>query len=97
MVGPHPDGATLRVRVVPGARATALAGEHGGALRVRVAAPPVEGKANTALLAFLAGLLGLRARDLRIETGTAARDKLVVIRGRSIDQVHDALGLDRGI
>jgi uncharacterized protein len=88
-VGPHPEGATMRVRVVPGARATAVAGVLGGALRVRVAAPPVEGRANAALLAFLAGQLGLRVRDLRIEAGAAGRDKLVVVRGRTPEQVRD--------
>ncbi len=90
-VGAHPEGAVLRVRVVPGASATGLAGELGGALRVRVAAPPVEGRANAALLAFLAGRLGLRPRDLRVEAGASGRDKLVVVRGRSPEQVDAAL------
>jgi uncharacterized protein len=90
-VGAHPEGAVLRVRVVPGASATGLAGELGGALRVRVAAPPVEGRANAALLAFLAGRLGLRPRDLRVEAGASGRDKLIVVRGRSPEQVDAAL------
>ena len=92
-VAAHPEGAVLRVRVVPGASATAAAGEAGGALRVRVAAPPVEGRANAALLAFLAAGLGLRPRELRVEAGAASRDKLVVVRGRSPEQVAAALGL----
>jgi hypothetical protein len=90
-VGAHPEGTVLRVRVVPGARATGFAGGFGDAVRVRVAAPPVEGRANAALLAFLAGRLGLRPRDLRIEAGASGRDKLVVVRGRSPEQVHAAL------
>lgn len=92
-VAPHPEGAVLRVRVVPGASATGVAGLLGGALRVRVAAPPVEGRANAALLTLLAGSLGLRPRDLRVEAGASARDKLVVVRGRSPEQVRAALGL----
>ncbi len=92
-VAAHPEGTLLRVRVVPGARATGVAGELGGALRVRVAAPPVEGRANAALLAFLAGRLGLRPRELRVEAGAGSRDKLVVVRGRSPAQVSAALDL----
>ena len=88
----HPEGASLRVRAVPGARATEVAGLHAGALRVRVAAPPVEGTANAVLLAFLADTLGLRPRDLRLVAGASARDKLVVIRGRTPEQVRAALG-----
>jgi uncharacterized protein YggU (UPF0235/DUF167 family) len=88
----HPEGASLRVRAVPGARATGVAGLHAGALRVRVAAPPAAGRANAALLAFLAGRLGLRPRDLRLAAGASGRDKLVVIRGRTPEQVRAALG-----
>jgi uncharacterized protein len=84
----HPEGASLRVRAAPGARATGTAGLRGGALRVRVAASPVDGKANAALLAFLAGRLGLRPRDLRLAAGRSGRDKLVVIRGRTPEQVR---------
>jgi uncharacterized protein (TIGR00251 family) len=87
----HPEGTSLRVRAVPGARATGIAGLHGGALRVRVAAPPVDGKANAVLLVFLAGRLGLRPRDLRLAAGGSGRDKLVVIRGRTPEQVRAAL------
>jgi uncharacterized protein (TIGR00251 family) len=81
----------VRVWVVPGANATEVAGLHGGALRVRVAAPPVEGQANAALLEFLAGRLGLRPRDLRLAAGQRGRDKLVVIAGRTPAQVRAAL------
>ena len=90
-VGDHPEGASVRVWVVPGANATEVAGLHGGALRVRVAAPPVEGRANAALLEFLAGRLGLRLRDLRLAAGQRGRDKLVVIAGRTPEQVSAAL------
>jgi uncharacterized protein (TIGR00251 family) len=90
-VGEHPEGASLRVWVVPGAHATEVAGLHGGALRVRLAAPPVQGRANAALLEFLAGRLGLRPRDLRLAAGQRGRGKLVVIAGRTPEQVSAAL------
>jgi uncharacterized protein len=92
-VGTHPEGASLRVWVVPRAHATEVAGLHGGALRVRLAAPPVQGRANAALLEFLAGRLGLRQRDLRLVAGRRGRDKLVVIAGRTPEQVSAALEL----
>jgi uncharacterized protein (TIGR00251 family) len=90
-VGEHPEGASVRVWVVPGANATEVAGLHDGALRVRLAAPPVEGRANAALLEFLAGRLGLRPRDLRLAAGRRGHDKLVVIAGRTPAQVSAAL------
>jgi uncharacterized protein YggU (UPF0235/DUF167 family) len=65
----------------------------GGVLRVRIAAPAVEGKANAALLSFLAGRLGLRPRALRLVAGGRGREKLVVIRGRTPEEVRAALGL----
>ncbi|HYY79425.1 MAG TPA: DUF167 domain-containing protein [Actinomycetes bacterium] len=80
------------MRTVPGARVTEVAGRQGSALRVRVAAPAVQGKANAALLAFLAGRLGLRPRDLRLAAGERGRDKLVVVAGRTPEQVEAALG-----
>lgn len=93
VVRAHPEGAALVVRVVPGAARSALAGLGGGVLRVRVAAPAVEGKANAALLAFLAGRLGLRPRALRLVVGERGREKVVVIRGRTPEEVWALLGL----
>lgn len=87
----HPEGTVVRLRVVAGARRTELAGVAGQALRVRVAAPPAQGRANAAILGYLAGLVGLRARDLEITAGERARDKLVLVRGRSPRQVRAAL------
>ena len=87
----HPEGAEVRLRVVAGARRTELAGTAGQALRVRVAAPPVQGKANSAILAYLSGLLGLRPRDLEITAGERGRDKLVLVRGRTPAEVRAGL------
>jgi len=92
----HPEGTVVRLRVVAGARRTELAGTAGGALRVRVAAPPVQGRANSAVLAYLAGILGLRPRDLEIAAGERSRDKLVLVRGRGPEQVGARLGVPPG-
>jgi uncharacterized protein len=76
------DGALLfAVRVVPRASRTEAAGEHDGALRVRVAAPPVEGAANEELTRFLARALGVAARDVDILSGRASKLKRVKVRG----------------
>lgn len=77
-------GARLRVRVTPRARQTAPAGiidaDGKPALAIRLAAPPVDGAANKALLAFLADWLRVPKAGLRIVAGEASRVKLVAIR-----------------
>ncbi|CAG1019723.1 hypothetical protein BURC_04634 [Burkholderiaceae bacterium] len=65
----------LDLSVVPGAKRTEVAGLHGGALRVRLAAPPVDGKANEALIAWLAAELGLPRRSVELLRGASSRRK----------------------
>jgi uncharacterized protein len=72
---PDGNGCRLTVHVVPQARRTAADGWHDGALRVRLAAPPVDGKANEALIAWLAGELQLPRRAVQLQRGAAARHK----------------------
>ena len=74
-------GLTFEVRVAPRASRSAVAGEHGGALKVRVAAPPVEGAANEELTRFLAKALGVAAREVEIMSGHASKSKRVRVRG----------------
>ncbi len=69
----------LALAVVPQAKRTGADGLHDGALRVRLAAPPVDGKANARLLAWLAGELGCPRRDLSLVRGDTARRKWVEI------------------
>lgn len=73
------DGSLLRVAVVPNARRTAADGLHDGALRVRLAAQPVEGQANARLLAWLADELGCTRRAVRLQRGDTSRRKTVEI------------------
>ena len=70
---------TFTIRVTPRASANAVAGERDGALLVRVSAPPVEGKANDAVVAVLAKALGLPKSSVRVERGGATRTKLVSV------------------
>jgi uncharacterized protein len=74
-------GIRLRVHVQPRAASTELAGRHGGALKVRLAAPPVDGAANDALVRFLAERLGVPRSAVRLERGAAGRSKLVAVDG----------------
>jgi uncharacterized protein (TIGR00251 family) len=67
----------IDVSVVPGAKTTVIAGLHDGALRVRLAAPPTDGRANDALIAWFAERLGMARRDVRILRGTSSRRKQV--------------------
>jgi len=69
----------MAVHVQPGARVSTVIGEIGGALKIRLHAPPVDGKANAALIAFVAGKLGIRQRDVRIVRGQTNRQKLLDI------------------
>jgi uncharacterized protein (TIGR00251 family) len=73
------DGAadilTLRVHVQPGARHTEAAGIHGDRLKIRLAAPPVEGKANAALRVFIAEAFAVPQRDVELTAGECSRKK----------------------
>lgn len=76
------DGGTiLAVRVITGARKTVIAGEENGRLKVRLQAPPVEGKANKELLKLLARSLGLSKGQVRLKSGERSRDKTVLLAG----------------
>ena len=84
----------LAVRVIPRARRTEIAGRRGDALLVRLAAPPVDGAANEALLAFLSDRLGVARRRLAIVRGATSRDKLVEVEGLSAAEVVRRLAPD---
>jgi uncharacterized protein len=71
----------LELHVQPGAARTEFAGEYGGRVKVRLAAPPVDGKANAALVEFLAEYYGVPKRNVRIVAGASSRRKRIVIEG----------------
>jgi uncharacterized protein len=75
------DSSNLRVRVTPGAPTSKLIRFSGGVLHLKIAAPPVRGKANETLLVFLAEQLGVRKGDITLRKGAAARSKLIGISG----------------
>jgi uncharacterized protein (TIGR00251 family) len=71
----------LELHVQPGAKRSEFAGEHGGRVKVRLAAPAVEGKANQALVEFLADYFQVPRRNVSIASGLKSRRKRVVIEG----------------
>jgi uncharacterized protein len=77
------DGADwlLELHVQPGARITAAVGEHGGRLKLKIAAPPVDNKANAHLLAWLAAQLGVPKSAVRLVRGETSRQKTVAVCG----------------
>ena len=87
------DGAvTIKVRVNPRAPKTELAGEHNGALKLRIASPPVDGKANEECRRYLAKLLKVSATSVEIISGESSRDKVIRVSNTSARRVLEALG-----
>jgi len=84
-------GTVLEILVQPRASRTRVVGEHGGRLKVQVAAPPVEGEANRALVELLAGALGVRKADVVVQRGDAGRRKTVRVAGVTAAQARAAL------
>ena len=80
------------VRVQPRASKTEVAGMHGEALKVRIAAPPVDGAANDALTIFLAEIFMVSRRNVRIVGGETSRSKLVEIEGTTERAVRQLAG-----
>jgi uncharacterized protein (TIGR00251 family) len=74
-------GTTFTVRVVPRASRSEIAGVYEGALRVRIAAPPVEGAANSELVRLLAKKLRVPQNAVRIISGTGSKNKIVRVQG----------------
>ena len=80
-VGRHPEGLTLTVRVKPRARREGIEGVRDGVLQVALREPPLEGRANEALVRLLAKALELRRRQVRLLHGERSREKTVLPTG----------------
>ncbi|MFN7132284.1 MAG: DUF167 domain-containing protein [Myxococcales bacterium] len=84
-------GVELAILAQPRASRSRVLGEHDGRLKVQLAAPPVDGEANAALLALLASVLGVPGRALTLEAGATGRRKAVRVQGLSPEAVERAL------
>ena len=87
----HDRGLTFAVRVVPRASSSGIVGEHDGALRVRIAAPPVAGAANRELVKVLAKSFELSQNAVEIVSGTNSKRKTVRIRGAKAAQLEQLI------
>jgi uncharacterized protein (TIGR00251 family) len=85
------DGCTVSVRVHPGARRSAVSGIHGGAVKISLTTPPVDGRANEALIAFVAELLGIPKGRVSLVAGMTGRTKVLRVTGKSAAEVRAAL------
>ena len=73
------DGVTIRIRAQPGAKRTEVVGLYGDCLKVRLASPPVDGKANECLIEFLSERLGVKRGQVAITRGLSSRHKNVFV------------------
>jgi uncharacterized protein (TIGR00251 family) len=78
---------TLTLHIQPGAKKTEFAGLHGDALKIRLAAPPVDGKANEALIRFVAETLGLAKSAVHLKSGQTSRRKVLEVCGGTVEAV----------
>ena len=78
---------TLTLHIQPGAKKSEFAGLHGDALKIRLAAPPVDGKANEALLRFIADALNLPKSAVTLKSGQTSRRKVLEIQGATQDAI----------
>lgn len=95
-VTPHAEGCLLAVRAQPGARKNAVVGEHGGALKVAVTAPPEDGRANEALVELLRDWLGLKRSQVELASGQTNRNKQFLIRGQTPEELSALLASKLG-
>ena len=86
-------GVQFALRVQPRASRTAIAGTMGEAVKLAITAPPVDGKANAAVVDFLADLFGVAKSSIEIVSGESGRNKVIAVRGVTLQSVREKLGL----
>ncbi len=87
----HGEDVLIRVKAVPGSSRDEVSGVLGDRLKVRLSAPPEGGKANQALRGLLAAALGVRTRDVTVESGAASPEKVVRVRGVNVAHARQRL------
>lgn len=79
---------TLHIQIQPGSKFNEITGEHAGRLKLKIAAPPVDNKANIALIQYVAGLAGVSTGRVEILRGDHARQKTLTVRGAGKNFLH---------
>ncbi len=83
----HPEGVLVAVRAQPGARKAGVLGVQAGALKLAVTAPPEDGRANAALVELLRDRLGLKRSQVELHSGATGRNKKLLVRGLSREEL----------
>jgi uncharacterized protein len=92
-VSAHPDGVRISLQVQPKASRTEIVGDAGDFVKLRVAAPPVDGAANEEIVRWLSKMLKMPKTNIEIIHGDRSRKKVVLIAGIGTEEVLTALGL----
>jgi uncharacterized protein (TIGR00251 family) len=79
------ENITLTLHVQPGAKRSEIAGLHGDALKIRLAAPPIEGRANEELLKFIAKLFDVPLRQVELKRGEQSRHKVILVQHSRVE------------
>lgn len=85
------EGVEIRIHIQPRASKTEVVGLHGEALKIRIAAPPVDGQANAELYRFLARQFGVPQQSVQVISGASSRQKRVFIKGRTLTEMETYL------
>jgi len=85
------EGVEIRIHIQPRASKTEIVGLYGQALKIRIAAPPVDGQANAELCRFLARQLGAPQQFVQVISGFSSRQKRVFIKGRTLSEIEAGL------
>jgi uncharacterized protein (TIGR00251 family) len=91
LITSHAEGCVLPVHAQPGSRKNGVLGEHAGALKVAVTAPADQGRANKAIVELLRETLGLKRSQLELIGGLTSRDKRLLVRGLSVNELQTRL------
>ena len=86
------DGIILRVHLQPRAKRNEIVGIHGDSIKIRLKAPPVDGKANEEARRFLAKVLGIKRHQVILRAGTTSRSKSFLIKDVDINTIENKLG-----
>lgn len=86
-----PEGVQISLHVLPKAHKSEIIGEHNGALKIKIKAPPVDGKANEAIVEFFSKLLKLSKNSIEILKGDKSKTKKILIHGLNVEDVQNRL------